>query len=48
VEFRNTTTTICVETQVKTYDVNGEIVSFQIWDTGIEIFSYVQMNELTL
>lgn len=33
-EFQNTTTTVCVETQVKSYDVNGEIVSFQIWDTA--------------
>jgi len=33
-EFHNTVSTICVETQVKSYDVNGETVSFQVWDTA--------------
>jgi Ras-related protein Rab-11A len=33
-EFQNTVSTICVETQVKSYDVKGETVSFQVWDTA--------------
>jgi len=44
-EFHTTTSTICADTQTKSYDVKGEVVTFQIWDTaGQEKFRSMTNN----